>query len=177
MENEIAETFPVSYFRQKGSIAGPAFKIPFMGPFVRAIYPKFDEYLAQWASGPLSCVSVFHKSVILPPRLIESLLTGHHRFVVLASRDSRYRPQGLQVSLLRSALPSPHYCSRHHASDGLGRSYGQGSRRISPRPSSWACSPTSHWAPICLSRKRSTQTILTSLWPRARRPRESPCRS
>lgn len=39
------------------------FKIPLMGPFLQAIYPKFDAYLAQWASGPLSCVSVFHKYV------------------------------------------------------------------------------------------------------------------
>jgi C-22 sterol desaturase len=23
--------------------------------------PKFEEYYAKWASGPLSCVSVFHK--------------------------------------------------------------------------------------------------------------------
>lgn len=49
------------YLWRKGPIAGPAFKIPFMGPFIRALYPKFDHYLAQWASGPLSCVSVFHK--------------------------------------------------------------------------------------------------------------------
>jgi hypothetical protein len=49
------------YLWRKGPIAGPAFKIPFMGPFVQALYPKFDAYLAQWASGPLSCVSVFHK--------------------------------------------------------------------------------------------------------------------
>ncbi|RFU79399.1 cytochrome p450 [Trichoderma arundinaceum] len=48
------------YIKQKGSIVGPMFKIPLMGPFLQAIYPKFDAYLAQWASGPLSCVSVFH---------------------------------------------------------------------------------------------------------------------
>ncbi|KAH8807697.1 cytochrome P450 [Xylogone sp. PMI_703] len=53
------------YLKQKGSIAGPTFKIPFIGPFLQAIYPKFDAYLAQWASGPLSCVSVFHKFVVL----------------------------------------------------------------------------------------------------------------
>ncbi|KAJ4214372.1 C-22 sterol desaturase erg5b [Fusarium solani] len=55
----------VAYLIRKGSIAGPRFKIPFMGPFVQALYPKFDAYLAQWASGPLSCVSVFHKFVVL----------------------------------------------------------------------------------------------------------------
>ncbi|KAJ4245030.1 C-22 sterol desaturase erg5b [Fusarium torreyae] len=53
------------YLWRKGSIAGPKFKIPFMGPFIQALYPKFDAYLAQWASGPLSCVSVFHKFVVL----------------------------------------------------------------------------------------------------------------
>ncbi|KAI1869779.1 uncharacterized protein JN550_005760 [Neoarthrinium moseri] len=53
------------YIQQKGSIAGPKFKIPIMGPFIQALYPKFDAYLEQWASGPLSCVSVFHKFVVL----------------------------------------------------------------------------------------------------------------
>jgi C-22 sterol desaturase len=51
----------VIYIKRKGSIAGPAFKIPFMGPFLQALHPNFESYLAQWASGPLSCVSVFHK--------------------------------------------------------------------------------------------------------------------
>ncbi|KAF7563647.1 hypothetical protein G7046_g438 [Stylonectria norvegica] len=53
------------YIIRKGAIAGPPFKIPFMGPFLQAIDPKFEGYLAQWASGPLSCVSVFHKFVVL----------------------------------------------------------------------------------------------------------------
>ncbi|PVI02295.1 cytochrome P450 [Periconia macrospinosa] len=53
------------YIIRKGSIAGPAFKVPFMGPFVQALHPRFEAYLAQWASGPLSCVSVFHKFVVL----------------------------------------------------------------------------------------------------------------
>jgi C-22 sterol desaturase len=51
----------VSYQRQKGSIAGPAFKTPFIGPFLQSVNPKFSEYAAKWASGELSCVSVFHK--------------------------------------------------------------------------------------------------------------------
>ncbi|UNI18484.1 Sterol 22-desaturase [Purpureocillium takamizusanense] len=55
----------VAYLVRKGPIAGPRFKIPFMGPFIQALYPKFDAYLAQFASGPLSCVSVFHKFVVL----------------------------------------------------------------------------------------------------------------
>jgi sterol 22-desaturase len=36
-------------------------KMPFIGPFLQSMDPKFEEYYAKWASGPLSCVSVFHK--------------------------------------------------------------------------------------------------------------------
>jgi C-22 sterol desaturase len=49
------------YLRRKGPLPGPSFKIPFMGPFIQALNPKFEEYQAQWASGALSCVSIFHK--------------------------------------------------------------------------------------------------------------------
>ena len=59
--SRIADMRADLYISRKGSIAGPKFKIPLIGPFLQAIYPKFDAYLAQWASGPLSCVSVFHK--------------------------------------------------------------------------------------------------------------------
>ncbi|KAM7212912.1 Cytochrome P450 [Rhypophila decipiens] len=55
----------VVYLRQKGSIAGPRFKIPLVGPFAQALDPKWEGYLKQWASGPLSCVSIFHKFVVL----------------------------------------------------------------------------------------------------------------
>ncbi|CAL3969831.1 hypothetical protein PZA11_007599 [Diplocarpon coronariae] len=54
-----------SYLWQKGSIPGPAWKIPFIGPFLESVNPKFDEYKAKWASGELSCVSVFHKFVVI----------------------------------------------------------------------------------------------------------------
>ncbi|KAE9366219.1 cytochrome P450 [Stipitochalara longipes BDJ] len=53
------------YLKNKGSIAGPMFKLPFIGPFVQALYPDFEAYQKQWASGKLSCVSVFHKFVVL----------------------------------------------------------------------------------------------------------------
>lgn len=53
--------YPVRYFYLKGSIVGPSFKIPFMGPFLQSVNPKFHEYKAKWDSGELSCVSVFHK--------------------------------------------------------------------------------------------------------------------
>ncbi|PMD23201.1 cytochrome P450 [Hyaloscypha hepaticicola] len=55
----------ISYLWQKGSIAGPAWKTPFIGPFLQSMDPKFEEYRAKWASGPLSCVSVFHKFVVI----------------------------------------------------------------------------------------------------------------
>ncbi|KAJ5122679.1 Cytochrome P450 61 [Penicillium atrosanguineum] len=55
----------IIYLKRKGSIAGPTFKIPLIGPFIQALHPEFESYLAQWASGPLSCVSVFHKFVVL----------------------------------------------------------------------------------------------------------------
>lgn len=56
-----AESSTGSYIWQKGSIAGPAWKAPFIGPFLQSMNPKFEEYMAKWASGDLSCVSVFHK--------------------------------------------------------------------------------------------------------------------
>lgn len=49
----------------KGSIVGPSWKLPFAGPFLQSVNPKFEEYYAKWLSGPLSCVSVFHKYVHL----------------------------------------------------------------------------------------------------------------
>ncbi|KAI0021263.1 cytochrome P450 61 [Xylariomycetidae sp. FL0641] len=55
----------ISYLTQKGSIVGPWFKEPFMGPFLQSLNPKFEEYVAKWTSGPLSCVSVFHKFVVI----------------------------------------------------------------------------------------------------------------
>lgn len=54
-----------SYVWQKGSIAGPTWKLPFIGPFMESLDPKFEEYKAKWASGDLSCVSVFHKFVVI----------------------------------------------------------------------------------------------------------------
>lgn len=55
----------IMYLLNKGSIVGPAFKEPFMGPFLQSVNPKFEEYYAKWKSGPLSCVSVFHKFVVI----------------------------------------------------------------------------------------------------------------
>lgn len=56
----------VSYQVSKGSIAGPKFKFyPFIGPFLESLDPKFEEYMDKWNSGPLSCVSIFHKFVVI----------------------------------------------------------------------------------------------------------------
>ncbi|KAI8628261.1 cytochrome P450 [Xylariaceae sp. FL1651] len=55
----------ISYLLQKGSIVGPSFKEPFIGPFLQSLNPKFEEYVEKWNSGPLSCVSVFHKFVVI----------------------------------------------------------------------------------------------------------------
>lgn len=39
------------------------FKLPFIGPFLESVNPEFEKYYQKWTSGPLSCVSVFHKYV------------------------------------------------------------------------------------------------------------------
>ncbi|KAF2205763.1 cytochrome P450 sterol C-22 desaturas-like protein [Delitschia confertaspora ATCC 74209] len=54
-----------NYIWSKGSIEGPAFKAPFIGPFLESVNPKFSKYYEKWMSGPLSCVSVFHKFVVI----------------------------------------------------------------------------------------------------------------
>lgn len=51
----------VKYIWNKGSIVGPSWKIPFIGPFLESVNPDFKKYHEKWSSGPLSCVSVFHK--------------------------------------------------------------------------------------------------------------------
>ncbi|KAJ9619259.1 RNA polymerase C-22 sterol desaturase [Taxawa tesnikishii (nom. ined.)] len=53
----------ISYIVQKGTIEGPRFKMPFIGPFLESVNPKFEKYHAKWMSGPLSCVSVFHNQI------------------------------------------------------------------------------------------------------------------
>ncbi|KAK4204113.1 putative cytochrome P450 E-class, group IV [Triangularia verruculosa] len=55
----------IRYILNKGNIVGPAMKMPFIGPFLESMNPKFEEYHAKWLSGPLSCVSVFHKFVVI----------------------------------------------------------------------------------------------------------------
>ena len=58
---EVLKPDAVKYIWNKGSIVGPAWKMPFIGPFLQSVNPKMDEYITKWNSGELSCVSVFHK--------------------------------------------------------------------------------------------------------------------
>ena len=58
----------VMYILRKGSIVGPMFKMPLIGPFLESVNPKFEKYHEKWQSGPLSCVSVFHKYASLATR-------------------------------------------------------------------------------------------------------------
>ncbi|KAF9872397.1 cytochrome p450 61 [Colletotrichum karsti] len=113
----------VMYLKRKGPIAGPTFKIPIMGPFLQAIHPKFDSYLAQWASGPLSCVSVFHKFVVLAsdrdlahkvfksPKYAEPCLVpvardiiGHKAWVFLQGREHAEYRRGLAPLFTNKAM-------------------------------------------------------------------------
>ncbi|ODV67719.1 cytochrome P450 61 [Hyphopichia burtonii NRRL Y-1933] len=56
----------IMYQIRKGVIAGPRFKVwPIIGPFLESLDPKFEEYKAKWDSGELSCVSIFHKFVVI----------------------------------------------------------------------------------------------------------------
>ncbi|KAL1873260.1 hypothetical protein Daus18300_004080 [Diaporthe australafricana] len=115
----------VMYIKRKGSIAGPAFKIPLVGPFLQALDPKFDGYLSQWASGPLSCVSVFHKFVVLvserdlahkvfkSPAYAEPCivpiakdLLGHNAWVFLQGREHAEFRRGLTPLFTNRALVS-----------------------------------------------------------------------
>lgn len=60
-----ANTFAVSYRSSKGPLVGDFWKIPFVGPFLESVNPRFEAYHRKWLSGPLSCVSVFHKFVVI----------------------------------------------------------------------------------------------------------------
>ncbi|KAI4851928.1 cytochrome P450 [Aureobasidium sp. EXF-8845] len=116
-------SYPLLYIKRKGSIAGPSFKIPFMGPFLQALEPKFDSYLKQWASGPLSCVSVFHKFDVLAsdrdlahkvfksPAYAEPCIVpvakdiiGHKAWVFLQGRDHAEYRRGLTPLFTNKAM-------------------------------------------------------------------------
>lgn len=73
----------VMYQIRKGLIAGPSIKFwPIIGPFLESLDPKFEEYLAKWNSGKLSCVLIFHKFVIIASdRDLLRKILGAHKYV------------------------------------------------------------------------------------------------
>ncbi|PHH62258.1 hypothetical protein CDD81_7318 [Ophiocordyceps australis] len=115
----------VSYIINKGSIAGPSWKLPFIGPFLQSVNPKFEEYYSKWASGPLSCVSVFHKFVVIAstrdmarkvlnspayvkPCVVDAAhkLLGHDNWVFLDGKAHVDFRKGLNGLFTRKALES-----------------------------------------------------------------------
>ncbi|KAK2737689.1 RNA polymerase C-22 sterol desaturase [Myotisia sp. PD_48] len=113
----------IAYIWRKGSITGPRFKLPFMGPFLESVNPKFEQYKAKWESGELSCVSVFHKFVIIAgtrdmarkvfnspayvkPCVVDSAhkLLGKTNWVFLDGKDHVDFRKGLNGLFTRSAL-------------------------------------------------------------------------
>ncbi|SPO05818.1 probable cytochrome P450 (involved in C-22 denaturation of the ergosterol side-chain) [Cephalotrichum gorgonifer] len=115
----------INYIVKKGSITGPAMKLPFIGPFLESVNPKFEEYHAKWLSGPLSCVSVFHKFVVIAsnrdmarkifnsPQFVKPCvvdvahkLLGSDNFVFLDGRAHVDFRKGLNNLFTRKALDS-----------------------------------------------------------------------
>lgn len=98
-------------------------KLPFMGPFLESMNPKFREYQAKWDSGELSCVSVFHKFVVIAstrdlsrkiylsptycqPCVVDVApkLLGHDNFVFMDGKDHVDFRKGLNCLFTRQAL-------------------------------------------------------------------------
>jgi len=44
-----------------------------MGAFLDSLNPTFEGYLSKWESGPLSCVSVFHKYITRTSHVVDLL--------------------------------------------------------------------------------------------------------
>lgn len=55
----------IVYQIKKKNLPGPVFKIPIIGSFLDSKNPTFQSYLSKWESGALSCVSVFHKFIVI----------------------------------------------------------------------------------------------------------------
>jgi len=55
----------VVYRRKKKDLPGPTWKVPIIGAFLDSLYPTFQGYLDKWYSGPLSCVSVFDRFIVI----------------------------------------------------------------------------------------------------------------
>ncbi|KAH7327900.1 cytochrome P450 CYP61A1 [Stachybotrys elegans] len=113
----------ICYIINKGSIAGSPLKMPFIGPFLDSMNPKFDGYYAKWVSGPLSCVSVFHKFVVIAstrdmarkvllsptyvkPCVVDNAhkLLGSDNWVFLDGKPHHDFRKGLNILFTRNAL-------------------------------------------------------------------------
>lgn len=113
----------LKYIWLKGSLVGPAWKFPFIGPFLQSVNPKFHEYQAKWDSGELSCVSVFHKFVVIAstrdmsrkifnspgyvkPCVVDAAhkLLGKENWVFLDGKEHVEFRKGLNNLFTRSAL-------------------------------------------------------------------------
>jgi len=115
----------VVYWRKKKDLPGPAWKIPIIGAFLDSLYPTFEGYLSKWYSGPLSCVAVFDRFIVIAsgcedsrkilsspdyaePALIDSMrkILGYDNWVFLSGKaHTEYRKQ-LNVLFTRRALSS-----------------------------------------------------------------------
>ncbi|KAH7178431.1 cytochrome P450 [Fusarium sp. MPI-SDFR-AT-0072] len=115
----------IAYIIRKGPIEGPAMKLPFIGPFLDSMDPRFDGYHAKWSSGPLSCVSIFHKFVVIAstrdmarkvfnspayvkPTVVDVApkLLGHDNWVFLDGKAHVDFRKGLNGLFTRKALES-----------------------------------------------------------------------
>lgn len=52
------------YRYKKSHLPGSKWTIPIIGKFADSVHPTMEKYLKQWASGPLSAVSVFNMYVL-----------------------------------------------------------------------------------------------------------------
>ncbi|KAJ6157348.1 Cytochrome P450 61 [Penicillium chermesinum] len=106
----------VMYIKRKGSIPGPAFKIPLMGPFLQALDPKFEGYLEQWARDRLAaCPSstnrdIAHK-VFKSPSYAEPCIVpiakdiiGHKAWVFLQGKSHAEYRRGLTPLFTNKAM-------------------------------------------------------------------------
>ncbi|KAF2029469.1 cytochrome P450 [Setomelanomma holmii] len=102
----------VMYALRKGSLAGPKFKIPFMGPFLQALHPKFDNYLAQWKSGPLSFFKSpgYTKPCIVP---IAPDIIGSDSLIFLQGKAHTEYRRGLTGLFTNKALGTYSFVQEH----------------------------------------------------------------
>ncbi|RUS21088.1 cytochrome P450 [Endogone sp. FLAS-F59071] len=113
----------LSYRRKKKDLPGPNVKLPLIGALLESLYPTFEGYLSKWNSGPLSCVSVFDRFIVIAstcdlsrkilnspvytePCVVDSMrkiLESDNWIFLMGKAHSDYR-KGLNVLFTRKAL-------------------------------------------------------------------------